>query len=183
MGPSNSTKYGMIARNAGGPFSPNRPNQRLKHRQYSPAVLSITVRSATATHSFEEAAELLSITLELKISPPSPDPLPRGRRRTGRPAARKDDRLPRAPPDDACHTCVSANPAGYHHGRQCRIQTAEPHQGPGVHESAWGARWGHPCMATKTSYKRCRPGRFRSTAKPSGSIHPRGIATGPSGHL
>ena len=59
----------MIARTAGGPFSPNRPNQRLNHRHYSPEVLTIAVSDSTATHSFEEAAKLLSISSELNISP------------------------------------------------------------------------------------------------------------------
>ena len=64
-----SRKRVTDARTPGEPFSPNRPNQRLNHRQSSPAVLTTLVSTATSTGSFEGAAELLTIAEQWKVSP------------------------------------------------------------------------------------------------------------------
>src|SRR5215471_1824804 len=69
MDRSKSKKQGTIARPVGGTFSPNRPRQRLNHRQYSPAALTMMVSTATACGSFENAAKLLTITAEVAITP------------------------------------------------------------------------------------------------------------------
>jgi len=66
--PSNFKKPNTIARAAGEPFSPNRIKQRLNHRQYSPAVLTMAISTGVATRSFEEAAKLLMILTALRIS-------------------------------------------------------------------------------------------------------------------
>jgi hypothetical protein len=137
-GPSSWRKSGSIARTVGGPFSPNRPRQRLNHRHYSPAVLTIAVTTATAARSFEEAAKLLEITAELKVSPRHLQTLCQevGGELVAKQQARTTayrERPLMTPPKQASPPiplAVVMIDGG-------RIQTRQPENGPGVHQPAW----------------------------------------------
>lgn len=135
---SSSKRHGIIARNVGGSFSPNRPLQGLNHRCYSPAVLTIAVATAIAARSFEESAKLLGITAELKISPRHLQTLCQEVGGVGvdeqmqKTRAYKERPLMSAlkvasPPVPLAAVMIDGG----------RIQTREPEQGPGVHEPAW----------------------------------------------
>jgi hypothetical protein len=138
MDRSNSVRPGTTARTVGGSFSPNRVDQRLNHRQYSPAVLTIAVSAATATHSFEEAAKLLDITSELTISPRHLQTL--CQEVGGELVAEQQQRTTAyqerplmTPPKEASPPIPLATvmiDGG-------RMQTRQPDHGPGVHEAAW----------------------------------------------
>jgi hypothetical protein len=138
MDRSNSTKHGTLARAVGGSFSPNRPNQRLNHRQYSPAVLTTAVSAATATHSFEEASKLLTIAAELKISPRHLQTL--CQEVGGELVAEQQlkttayQERPLMTPSQAAVPPIPLAAVMVDGGR---VQTRQPHQGPGVHEPAW----------------------------------------------
>jgi hypothetical protein len=128
----------MIARDAGGPFSPNRPRQGLDHRRYSPAVRAILIATAIAARSFAEAAKLVGLSAELKISPRHLQTLCQEQggigvdEQTARTTAYRGRPLmaPHAaanPPIELAAVMVDGG----------RIQVREPDQGPGVHEPAW----------------------------------------------
>jgi hypothetical protein len=110
----------------------------LNHRRYSPAVLTIAVSTATAAHSFEEAAKLLAITAELKISPRHLQTL--CQEVGGELVAKQQhkttafqERPLMTPPKSAAPPIALA--AVMIDGG--RVQTREPDHGPGVHEPAW----------------------------------------------
>lgn len=110
----------------------------MNHRQYSPAVGTIAVTAAVATHSFEEAAKLLSITSDVTISPRHLQTLCQEvggelitaqRQRT---TAYRDRPLmtaskPASPPLPLATVMIDGG----------RMQTRQPAHGPGVHEPAW----------------------------------------------
>lgn len=138
MDRSSWRKSGSIARTVGGPFSPNRTGQRLNHRQYSPAVLTIAVTTATAARSFEEAAKLLTITADLKVSPRHLQTLCQEvggelvAEQQAKTTAYRERPLmtpPKAasPPIPLAVVMVDGG----------RIQTRQPDHGPGVHRPAW----------------------------------------------
>ena len=115
-----------------------RPDQRLNHRQYSPAAVCLAVIAATATRSFEEAAKLLTITAELTISPRHLQTLCQDvggelvaeqRQRTSayqeRPLASPPKQA--SPPIPLATVMIDGG----------RVQTRQPENGPGVHEPAW----------------------------------------------
>lgn len=131
-------KRSTLARTVGGPFSPNRPDQRLNHRRYSPAALTLAISAATATHSFEEAAKLLAITNDSKISPRHLQTLcqeiggelvaEQQRRTTAyeeRPLMTPSKEA--SPPIPLATVMIDGG----------RMQTRQPDHGPGVHEPAW----------------------------------------------
>ncbi len=110
----------------------------MTHRRYSPVVLTIAVSAATATHSFEQAAKLLQITAELKVSPRHLQTLcqevggelvDERRQRTatyqGRPLMTPPN--PASPPIPLAAVMIDGG----------RMQTRQPDHGPGVHEPAW----------------------------------------------
>jgi hypothetical protein len=110
----------------------------LNHRQYSPAVLTIAVTTATAARSFEEAAKLLTITADLKVSPRHLQTLCQevggelvAERRAETTAYRERPLMtpPKAasPPIPLAVIMVDGG----------RIQTRQPDHGPGVHRPAW----------------------------------------------
>jgi hypothetical protein len=128
----------MIARDAGGSFSPNRPRQGLDHRRYSPAVRAILIATAIAARSFAEAAKLVGISAELKISPRHLQTLCQEQggigvdEQTERTTAYQERPLmtPHAaanPPIELASVMVDGG----------RIQVRQPDHGPGVHEPAW----------------------------------------------
>jgi len=136
--PSNFKKLNIIARAAAEPFSPNRITQRLNQRQYSPAVVTKAVCTATATRSFEDAAKVLSINTCLKISPRHLQTLCQ---EVGGELVDKQETRTNAYRDRPLNApATSANPpiplavvmvdGG-------RMQTRKPGCGPGVHEAAW----------------------------------------------
>jgi hypothetical protein len=138
MEPSNFKKLNIIARTAAEPFSPNRINQRLNHRRYSPAVLTKVVCTATATRSFDEAAKILSINTCLKISPRHMQTLCQEvgnelvdeqttRTETFRKCPLNTSPKPASPPIPLAVVMVDGG----------RMQTRKPGHGPGVHEPAW----------------------------------------------
>jgi hypothetical protein len=138
MVPFNSEKHGTIARNVGGSFSPNRPSQSLDHRCYSPAVLAILIATAVAARSFEEAAKLVAIIAELKISPRHLQTLCQNQ---GGAAVDEQEQKttaykerPLMTPPAAANPPIGLAAVMVDGGR---IQTRQPDQGPGVHESAW----------------------------------------------
>lgn len=132
------TSFGVPAPTAGGSFSPYRPEQRLNHRQYSPAVLTIMVTAATATHSFEEAAKLLTIAAELTVSPRHLQTL--CQEIGGELVAEQQQRTetyqerPLTAPPKAASPQIPLAAVMVDGGR---MQTRQPDHGPGVHEPAW----------------------------------------------
>jgi len=66
---SNCPKPSTSARVVAGPFSPNRPSQRLNHRRYSPRAVAGLVTAAAVAPSFETAVRLLDQISDLAISP------------------------------------------------------------------------------------------------------------------
>lgn len=136
--PSSWRKPGTNARTVAGSFSPNRPNQRLNSRRYSPMAFRIAVVAATVTRSFEEAAKLLEITAELTISPRHLQTLcqeaggelvAEQKHETDAYQARPLMTPPKqaSPPVPLATVMVDGG----------RIQTRQPDQGPGVHQAAW----------------------------------------------
>jgi len=138
MGRSQPTKHGIIARPVGGTFSPNRPRQRLNHRQYSPAALTTMISTATACGSFEDAARLLTITAELTITPRHLQTLcqevggelvAEHRAQTAAFQSR-----PLMTPSKTGEPPIPLATVMIDGGR---MQTRQPDQGPGVHGQAW----------------------------------------------
>ena len=138
MEPSNFKKLNTIARAAGEPFSPNRIKQRLNHRQYSPAVLTKAVCTATATRSFEDATKVLLINTCLKISPRHLQNLSqevgdelvdeqRARTKAFRERPLNTPATPASPPIPLAVVMVDGG----------RMQMRKPGYGPGVHAAAW----------------------------------------------
>lgn len=157
----------------------------MNHRQYSPAVLTRAISTAVATRSFEEAAKLLTITAELKISPRHLQTLchevagelvDERRARTG---AFRDRPLNAAataasPPIPLAVVMVDGG----------RIQTRQPGHGPGVHEPAWReSKTAILLRMTRTSHATDpQPGLPRCFAHPPGTapeIPPPAPDTGP----
>jgi hypothetical protein len=164
-------KQATLARTAGGSFSPNRPNQRLNHRQYSPAFLTIAVSSATATHSFEEAAKLLTITADLKVSPRHLQTLCHEvggelvdeRRRQTRAYQERPLMTPPGPAGPPIPLAVVMVDGG-------RMQTRQPDHGPGVHEQAW--RENKTAILLRMT---CKPSAADPQPElPAGAAHPLG---------
>jgi hypothetical protein len=133
-----STKSAAIARTAGGPFSPNRPAQRLTHRGYSPEALTVAVIASTAAGSFEEAARLLKVVGDLSISPRHLQTITQ---EIGHElATARDQRTENfrkrplmTPPKQAAPPI----PVAAVMADGGRIQTRQPGRGPGVHEPHW----------------------------------------------
>ena len=138
MDPSSWKRLGTSARTVGGPFSPNRPKQVLNHRRYSPAALTIAVTSATVVRSFEEAAKLLAITADLKVSPRHLQTLCQEvggelvaeRQQATTAYQERPPMTPSAKANPPVPLAVVMVDGG-------RIQTRKPEHGPGVHEPAW----------------------------------------------
>jgi hypothetical protein len=110
----------------------------LNPRQYSPAVLTIAVTTATAAHSFEEAAKLLTITADLKVSPRHlqtlchevGSELVAEQRQQTTASKERPLRTPSRAASPPIPLAVVMIDGG-------RIQTRQPDQGPGVHQPAW----------------------------------------------
>jgi hypothetical protein len=110
----------------------------LNHRGYSPVVRGIAIATAIAARSFEEAAKLLTIAAELKISPRHLQTLCQEFGGTGVvEQERKTTAYKRRPlmtPSLTANPPVALAAVMIDGGR---MQVRQPDRGPGVHEPAW----------------------------------------------
>jgi hypothetical protein len=112
--------------------------QRLNHRSYSPGTLTLAVTTSTALPAFEQAAKLLKITNDLKISPRHLQTLCHEiggelvdeRRRRTEVYQERPLMAPRSTANPPVPLAVVMVDGG-------RMQTRQPGQGPGVHGQAW----------------------------------------------